>query len=335
MNLLLSNAIDRFLLNLATQDRRSPSTIENYQRDLNLLKRYLLESGYQSVSTSEGDPDFELELIDFLALRGFLSYLLDRGNSPRSINRRISAIRAFFDYLFRHGLVESDPSSGLRSMKQSKNLPVFLDQDKALQLMSHPTDAKAFKKELAIRDVAILEVLYATGMRVSSIVAINLTDVDLHQGTVWIKSKGQKEQHLPLGEAAIKCLQAYLNVRKVLLNSPPNNKHKKDPHALFLGRFGERLTTRAIQLRLKKYSLSLGLGKTTPHTLRHSCATHLLENGADLRFVQELLGHSHLSTTQQYTHVTMSRIQDVYQHSHPRADQLDASLSPKPDDTLE
>jgi integrase/recombinase XerC len=156
-------------------------------------------------------------------------------------------------------------------------------------------------------------------MRVASLAGLNINDLDHENHRLQIRAKGGKSQQLPLTDAAKEALQEYLSVRSLFLNAKVHSRQKKDPTALFLGKFGERLTTRGVQLRLKRYSLALGLGKATPHTLRHSCATHLLENGASLRFVQELLGHSSLSTTQQYTHVTMSHIQDVYQKGHPRA----------------
>ncbi|MEW6235572.1 MAG: tyrosine recombinase XerC [Candidatus Omnitrophota bacterium] len=315
----LSHAITQFLDNLTARERRSPKTVENYGRDLSLLQDYLRESGYEAAVNAEGELDYAIEQIDALALRGFLSYLLSRGNSPRSINRRLSALRMFFDYLIRRGALGADPSAALSSMKQKKTLPVFLDQTKAEELVEYPYPISEDSPEIALRDHAMLEVLYASGMRVSSLVGLNLSDIDLQAGALRIHAKRNKEQTLPLGGPAMEALNQYLKVRKKLLLAPAVENQCKDPQALFLGRFGERLTARGVQLRLKKYALALGLGKTTPHSLRHSCATHLLENGADLRFVQEILGHSRLSTTQQYTHVTLSRIQEVYQNAHPRS----------------
>jgi site-specific recombinase XerD len=316
-------AVVAFETHLMQVELRSPRTVENYRRDLLMFHAYLAESGYESVLRQGEEVDFALESLDTVAVRGFISYLYDRGNQPRSINRRLSTLRSFFAFLIRRGHLPVDPMASIHFLKQSKRLPVFLDQNRAQQLVEHPQQAPAEKKDpaLAVRDCAILEVLYATGMRVSSLVRLSMNDFDSRHATLQIVAKGGKAQILPLSQPALRLLLAYLDVRRELLNRPAPPHQRKDPTALFVGRFGERLTARGIQFRLKKYSLELGLGKTTPHTLRHSCATHLLENGADLRFVQDLLGHSSLSTTQQYTHVTMSRIQAVYDQTHPRSRQ--------------
>ncbi|MGC9326787.1 MAG: tyrosine recombinase XerC [Candidatus Hinthialibacter sp.] len=316
MTTLLSTAIQQFLEYLRTTEGRSSSTVENYKRDLYFLTKYLCESGYPT----RAESDYSLEIIDKLALRGFMTYLVDRGNTARSINRRLSALRSFFGFLERRAVIEKNPTDSLQFMKEKKRLPVFLDQDRAAALMEHPHAPLVKDPPLIQRDRAMLELLYSTGMRVSSLAGMNLNDLDLSVGNVRIRAKGGKAQTLPLNPPAKDALEAYLTVRPILLNRPCSSRHAKAPSALFLGRFGERLTTRGVQLRLRRYAMSLGLGHATPHTLRHSCATHLLENGADLRFVQELLGHSNLSTTQQYTHVTLSRIQEVYQQSHPRSE---------------
>lgn len=319
MTTLLSTAIHQFMDYLRTTEGRSPHTIENYKRDLDFLTEYLRTSGYPT----RAESDFSLEIIDKLALRGFMTYLVDRGNVPRSINRRLSALRALFNFLERRGIVDKNPTESLHFMKEKKRLPVFLDQNRASELMEHPSAPLVQDPPLIKRDRAMLELLYATGMRVSSLAGLNITDLDLPGDSVRIRAKGGKAQTLPLNPPARETLEEYLAVRPILLNRPCSPRHAKAPTAVFLGRFGERLTPRGIQLRLHRYALSLGLGKTTPHTLRHSCATHLLENGADLRFVQEILGHSSLSTTQIYTHVTMSRIQEVYQKAHPRSESLE------------
>ncbi|RJP33739.1 MAG: tyrosine recombinase XerC [Candidatus Omnitrophota bacterium] len=318
MDCLLSHAIEQFLHELIHTDRCSPHTVDNYRRDLTFFQNYLAESGYPSISYGKGKVDFSLAIIDTLAIRGFISYLLDRGNAPRSVNRRLAALRSCFAFLHRRGMVDCNPVTPVPFMRQKKTLPVFLDQDHAETLVEYPGEETVHEEILRLRDRAMLEVLYATGMRVSSLVGMNLVDLDLNRRTVYIRAKGGKDHILPLGDLACEALQAYLVRRKEQLNVPDTKRNKKAPGAVFLGKFGERLTARGVQLRFKKYSLSLGLGKTTPHTLRHSCATHLLENGADLRFVQEILGHSSLSTTQQYTHVTLSHIQDVYKKAHPR-----------------
>lgn len=309
-----------FLQHLHDSRRHSALTIENYQRDLEALRAYLAEAGYPPIDPEAEALDFALSLIDRLAVRGFISYLSDRGNSPRTINRRLSALRSFYDYLIRRGLVEQNPLANIRFLKQEKRLPVFLDQAAAEQLMDYDEAGQGREgSPFWVRDRAMWETLYSTGMRVASLVGLDLAHLDLREAQVQVTAKRGKQLTLPLTPVALEAIQAYLPVRQKFLNSPENGFHQKEPAALFLGRFGERLTARGVQQRMKHYALALGLGKVTPHTLRHSCATHLLENGADLRYVQELLGHSSLSTTQQYTHVTMSHIQEVYRQAHPRA----------------
>ncbi|MDP8246010.1 MAG: tyrosine-type recombinase/integrase [Candidatus Hinthialibacter antarcticus] len=319
MKKTLVHAMDAFKTHLVETERRAENTIENYLRDLKFLRRYLAESGYDPLDSESDELDFALTRIDSLALRGFITYMVDRNQTPRSINRRLSSLRMFFKFLIHRGWIETNPIETIRFLKQNKRLPVFLDQNQAQNLVEHPKAKNEKEHALALRDRAMLEVLYATGMRVSSLQSLNLADLDVGRATIHMRAKGGKRLTAPLSEPAMEALRNYFSVRTQLLNGPVSKRHPKDPNALFVGRFGERLSARAVQLRLKKFSLALGLGKTTPHTLRHSCATHLLENGADLRFVQELLGHSNLSTTQHYTHVTLSHIQDVYQHSHPRS----------------
>lgn len=319
MKTTLQHALAAFRVHLTETERRAEKTIENYLRDLHLLRNYLIESGYENLNSTNQETDFALNQIDSLALRGFISYMVERNQTPRSINRRLSSLRMFFKFLIHRGWIETNPIENIRFLKQNKRLPAFLDQNQAQTLVEHPVAKIAKEHALALRDRAMLEVLYATGMRVSSLESLNLADLDVGRSVIHMRAKGGKRLTAPLSEPAMEALRNYFSIRTQLLNGPVSKRHPKDPNALFVGRFGERLSARAVQLRLKKFSLALGLGKTTPHTLRHSCATHLLENGADLRFVQELLGHSNLSTTQHYTHVTMAHIQDVYQHSHPRS----------------
>lgn len=315
--MLMQPAIQQFAIHLRDEKKRSPHTVSNYRMDIERLAQYMIEAGYPT--DGNDPPDIHINTVDKLVVRGFMSYLLDDDNQPRSVNRRLAALRTFFDYLIRAGIVQKNPLESLRFMKEAKRLPEFLDQERAATFVESPNPEISHDQNLALRDRAMLETLYATGMRVSSLVNINLSDIDLEKGNVHIIGKGRKELFLPLGEEAVNAIHRYLDIRDDLLNTLETPRNKKCPLALFLGKFGERLTTRAVQYRLKKYAMAKGTGKTTPHTLRHSCATHLLENGADLRFVQEMLGHSSLATTQQYTHVTLSRMQNVYQTSHPRS----------------
>ncbi|MDX9752751.1 MAG: tyrosine-type recombinase/integrase [bacterium] len=312
---MLKRWFDEFRHYLRETGKRTAKTIENYSRDMGLFQRYLEEGADPCLSPTPDGVDFDLDKIDVLTLRGFISYQRHRGNTARSINRRLSMLRSFYAFLEMRGVISLSPMKRLRFMKEQRKLPVFLDQQRADELVEYPEGGDA---GLHVRDRAMLELLYTSGMRVSSLVSLNLGDIDWKRQTLQIKTKGDKAQQIPLTPSAVAALQEYLPLRAQVLaenSSPPEGGER----AVFLNRFGTRLTTRGVQLRLKKFALALGLGKTTPHTLRHSCATHLLENGADLRFVQELLGHSNLATTQLYTHVTMSHIQDVYQNAHPRA----------------
>jgi integrase/recombinase XerC len=319
MSVSLKEEMSRFLASVKESGKGTSKTPENYYRDFTLFFDYLTCSSDSSALHHQQETDFDLEKIDAVTIRGFVSYLLERGNVPRSINRRLSMLRSFYKYLERRGIITLNPLLSIRFMKEQKKLPVFLDQQRAEELMDHPGQSVHASDPVLVRDHAMLELFYSTGMRVSSLVAINLSDLDVKKMVVRIRVKGGKAQSLPFGETVLDALNAYLPIRERFLQAAETERHTKDPQALFLGKFGERLTTRGVQLRFKRYALSLGLGKTTPHTLRHTCATHLLENGADLRFVQELLGHSSLATTQRYTHVTMSHIQEVYQVAHPRA----------------
>lgn len=315
----LVNGLTEFRNYLIETEKRASKTVEHYIRDLNRFHAYLVESSYSPISCQTDSPDFALSSLDTLAVRGFVTYMVDQDHSASSINRRLSSLRMFFRHMLRSGWIDKNPMDAISFMKQRKTLPAFLDQNQAQALVEAPKQPHESNPLLAARDRAMLETLYSTGMRVSSLENLNCNDLDLSHGSIRLRAKGGKRLTAPLNDAAMQAIQDYLAIRSRLANGPESKRHPKDPAALFVGRFGERLSSRAIQYRLKKYVLSLGLGEATPHTLRHSCATHLLENGADLRFVQELLGHSQLSTTQHYTHVTLNRIQELYKSSHPRA----------------
>src|SRR3989338_3825475 len=223
---------------------------------------------------------------------------------PRSLARKLSCLRSFFRFLQREGLVKKNPTTLLMTPKLDKKLPQFLTEDEMTKFIESPP----LKKEAGKRDRAILETLYSTGMRVSELVGLNMDNVDFISNIVKVAGKGKKERLLPIGDKALKSLQDYLKIRK----------HQSS--AIFLNKSGTRLTSRSICNITEKYIRQTGLReKISPHVLRHSFATHLLNRGADLRSVQELLGHVNLSTTQIYTHVTMDRLKEVYDKSHPRA----------------
>ncbi len=247
-------------------------------------------------------------------MRKYIVYLKKCDYSVRSICRKISTVRSFFKFLSREGIVDINPTINLITPKIKKKLPSFLYLEEINKLIETPTGHTIS----GIRDRAILELLYGTGMRVGELVNLNISDIDLYEKTVRVFGKGSKERILPLGNPSIKAVKKYLTVRNIFRKNISINKNDLD--ALFLNRFGGRLSVRSIRRLIIKYMKIAGLNKKiSPHVLRHSFATHLLGGGADLRSVQELLGHESLSTTQIYTHITKERLKVIYKKSHPRS----------------
>ncbi|MBU0630414.1 MAG: tyrosine recombinase XerC [Candidatus Margulisbacteria bacterium] len=284
--------INYFLSYLKNERNYSPHTISNYQRDLVFLVAFLKD---REINRS--------------AAREFLIQLEKKIFSRRSIARKLSAARSFFRFLLREDLTEGNPFDLLLTPKIQKKLPNFLYPEEMARLLKAPD-----QKHLGIRDLAILELLYSSGIRVTELVGLNLNEMDLAEGEIRVFGKGAKERIVLFGSLAATALGNYINnARGKLLVG-------RKSQALFLGRLGTRLTARQIERLIKFYAKKAGINKkVTPHTLRHSFATHLLDGGADLRMVQELLGHVSLSTTQVYTHVTKDRLKKVYDHTHPRA----------------
>lgn len=238
-------------------------------------------------------------------IRMFLSALLNRRLQKSSLARKLSAIRAFFKYLRKNGIVSSDPARLVATPRQSKRLPHALTVDDAFRLVANPS-AHTLQ---SLRDRAVLETLYSTGIRASELVGINHTDINRSDMLVRIRGKGRKERIVPIGLKALNAIDAYLRARS-----------DEFGEALFTGPSGKRLTVRTVQRIVETCRKNLGISeKASPHTLRHSFATHLLESGADLRSIQELLGHASLSTTQRYTHLNLDALMDVYDRAHPRA----------------
>jgi len=256
-----------------------------------------------------------LEDIDKLLLRSFLAEL-SRTVSPASIARKLASVRAFFGWLERESLVRKNPASALASPKLRRKLPLFLSADAAAEVVEVPLEAAVSQAE-RVRDAALLEVLYGCGLRVSELVGLELDHVAFEQEELRVLGKGNKERLVPLGGKARQAILAYLKERPGLRNERTG---AQDPRALFLGRRGTRLGVRRVQTLVQRYG-GLGAGRSDlhPHALRHSCATHLLEGGADLRAIQELLGHSSLATTQRYTHVSLDQLLTVYDRAHPLA----------------
>ena len=242
-----------------------------------------------------------------LEIRQFVAQLSASGVSKRTIARRLSCVRSFFRFLCREGTLEANPAAAIPTPRLEKRLPSFLDERQVVRLLEAPSE----KKWQGLRDRAMLETLYSTGMRVSELAGLNLDDVDEISGTVIVRGKGKKERLCPIGETALAAIRRY---------RPKRPKKLRVAYALFVSQKGTRLTVRQVDRLLARYVKVAQLPSSiSPHSLRHSFATHLLERGADLRSVQELLGHSSLSTTQIYTHITPKRLKKIYDQTHPRA----------------
>lgn len=241
-------------------------------------------------------------------MRSYLSTILGYGYTRSSVARKLSSINSFFKFLCTQGILKSNPATGLRTPKLKRELPSFLDEIQVKELMNLPEK----KTPLNSRDTAILELLYSTGIRASELIGLNMDALDFHSDAVRVSGKGRRERLIPFGRPARKALSQYLE-RRLELNP-------QSTEAVFLNRFGRRLSPRSLRRIVKKYLTRVAsIERKNPHILRHTFATHLLDRGADLRAVQELLGHKSLSTTQIYTHVTVKRLKKIYDRAHPRA----------------
>ena len=298
----MDKAIPRFLKYLKVERNCSELTIKSYREDLELLYEYLVDAMGRIPRPGDLKP---------LDLRTYVSALHEAGYAKSSVARRLASLRSFFKYAQREGLCESNPAKPLRNPRRDRKLPHFLTGPEIGKLLSAPPRSEP----MGLRDRAILETLYSAGLRVSELVGINLDDLDLEDGLVRVRGKGRKERLAPLGSFAVKAIRAWLKKRKLAKGEPAG---AGEP--VYLNKFGKRITTRSIGRMLEKYLKTTGLDlRTSPHTLRHSFATHLLDNGADIRSVQELLGHKSLVTTQIYTHVSTAGLKSAYEKAHPRA----------------
>ncbi len=285
--------IDKFIRYLEVQRAASAHTVRAYRKDLADFSDYVKK------------PPKEIDLID---IRGFIALQIRSGLSKTTAGRRLGAVRSFLKYLYREGQITSNPARLVSSPKIPSHLPKFLTVDDAFSLVEKP-EAIGF---IHARDRAILELLYSSGLRVSEVAGLKVEDMNTKEGLVKVRGKGKKERIVPVGSKAVDAIKTYL-VEKILL--------KRKHNALFLNRKGTPFSDRGIRRVVVKYARLIGInGQIGPHTLRHSFASHLLQGGADLRVIQELLGHSSLSTTQKYTHLDLTHLIDVYDKAHPLAD---------------
>jgi len=302
--------ISQFIHYLTVEKNASPHTCRCYQRDLEGIEDFLKNSGMILTSSAE----VEWKKVDRITIRKYLSFL-HRKNKKSSIARKISTLRSFFRYLNREQIIASNPAKSISTPKVEKTLPTTLTVDEAFRLMESPKNfsekfSPAGMKDKRLRDRAILELLYSSGLRVSELVGLNANQIELDLGIVRVMGKGRKERIVPVGRKAAESLNAYLDERGMVKGGDP----------LFVNSLGGRLTARSVGRLIKKYTRHSGIfRKVSPHSLRHTFATHLLDAGADIREIQEMLGHSSLSTTQRYTHVSMGKLMEVYDRAHPRS----------------
>lgn len=308
-----SPLVRQFLDYLKLERHFSDYTVKSYGADLIQFGQFLTgEIGSSETARSGGDSLDEKHVkCEPLTIREFLAYLYAQNYTKSTTARKLATLRSFYKFLIRHGTVSVNPLSTIRTPKQEKRLPKCLDLEQVQKLLDAPGDNDL----LSARDKAMLEVLYSSGIRVSELVELEMADLDLQEGVLRVKGKGRKDRLTPIGSQAIKALQRYFELRGQDARSQPQHAGR-----VFLNKHGEPLSTRSVRRKLDKYLVQAGLDPgISPHTLRHSFATHLLNNGADLRSVQELLGHQSLSTTQIYTHLTTGRMKEAYDAAHPRA----------------
>jgi len=286
----MNRYIDKYFNYLEIEKNYSAHTIINYRIDLKEFEKFIDQKAVGQ--------------IDYFLLRKYLAHIRTKQHRPRTLARKLSSIRSFFRFLHREGLIENNPALLLMSPKLDKVLPKFMSEQEVTKLIEAPS----LNNESGKRDRAILEILYSTGIRVSELVGLDIDDIDLISNIVKVAGKGKKERLVPIGDKAVDALKNYLD------------KRKRKSNVLILNKNGTRLSDRGVRNIVNKHISTTSLQyKISPHVLRHSFATHLLNRGADLRSVQELLGHVNLSTTQLYTHLTTEKLKKVYDQAHPRA----------------
>lgn len=288
----MKKLVEQFIRYLETERGFSNHTVRAYRKDVEDFLKHI---------------KIEPQKADLMDIRGFIASQMKKGLTKTSVSRQISSIRTFFRFLYREGYVKTNPAKLVSSPKSEHHLPKYLSVDDAFSLMEKP-EGIGF---IPARDKAVLELLYSSGLRVSELAGLNIEDLNIKERLIIVHGKGRKKRILPIGSKAIDAIKTYL-VERLLT--------KKKEKALFLNRLGTRLTDRGIRRIVVKYSKAIQIkGNIGPHTLRHSFASHMLQGGADLRVIQELLGHKSLSTTQRYTHLDIKHLVDVYDKAHPLA----------------
>jgi len=306
----MEQLIEQFLEHLRYERNVSAHTLRNYASDLEQFVNHIAP-----VDPKSGARRFpELKNVDHLTIREWLAELHSAQKKKASIARKLAALRTFFQFLVREGLLESNPAKLVSTPRQEKKLPKHLSIEEAIKFIETPDT----NTDLGKRDRAMLELMYATGIRVAELTTLNLADIDFRNQLIRVTGKRRKQRIVPFGDPAANAIRDYLKVRdKFLMSSPISDR---DDEAVFLNYQGTRITTRSVGRMVEKYiKICAGVHRISPHALRHSFATHLLDSGADLRDIQELLGHARLSTTQVYTHVSMEKLVEVYDKAHPKA----------------
>jgi len=299
--------IDRYIQYLQYERNASPHTVRNYRSDLLQFRNFLAQG--------QAGGQVSLQSIDTLRIRSFLAFLFEKEKKKASIARKLAAVRAFFKFLSRERELAENPAASVSTPKIPHTLPRIMSEEEMNSFLNQVGEAAQSGDPALLRDRAILELLYASGLRVSELVGLDLRKVNFGDGIVLVRGKGNKERIVPFGSKAREAMTAYLPAREKVLR-----EHKTASTALFLNARSGRLTTRSVDRLLKKYIRQFGPNvKVSPHSLRHAFASHLLAEGADLRAIQEMLGHKSLSTTQKYTQVSIQQLIEVYDKTHPKA----------------
>jgi integrase/recombinase XerC len=304
----MDELINRYADYLRYERNASPHTIRNYESDLGQFRDFLRDG--------DSEATVDLRSVDAFRIRGFLAFLFERAKKKTSVARKLGAVRAFYKFLVKEGVLTANPAATVGTPKLDKTLPRIMTEEEMNSFLDRVAREVESGEPMMRRDRAILELLYASGLRVSELVGLDLRSVNFGDGMLLVRGKGRKERIVPFGSKARQAIEAYLPVRERILMEAK----KSGQAALFLNTHGHRLTTRSIDRLLKKYVRAFGPNvKASPHSLRHAFASHLLTEGADLRAIQEMLGHRNLATTQKYTQVSIKQLIEVYDKTHPKA----------------